>query len=125
MKTAASFNEPFASTNEREGSEIARQIVHALTDHGVRVFLVTHMFDLANSLYNAPSATGLFLRAERGNDGQRTFHMVVANPLSTSFGRDLYQLIFSGNTEPTAEQKSTPGGCVADTEEHQSSSAQG
>jgi hypothetical protein len=31
------FNESFAATNEREGSEIARQIVRALVESGVRV----------------------------------------------------------------------------------------
>ena len=33
------FNESFASTNEREGSEIARQIVRALLERGVKVLL--------------------------------------------------------------------------------------
>jgi hypothetical protein len=41
-------NESFASTNEREGSEIARQILRAMTEAGVRVFLVTHLYDLAH-----------------------------------------------------------------------------
>ena len=35
------FNESFASTNEREGSEIARQIVNALLDSDIRVLFVT------------------------------------------------------------------------------------
>ena len=33
------FNESFAATNEREGSEIARQITTALVDCGVKVIL--------------------------------------------------------------------------------------
>ncbi len=41
------LNESFASTNEREGSEIARQIVRALLETGIKVFYVTHLFDLA------------------------------------------------------------------------------
>jgi DNA mismatch repair ATPase MutS len=43
-------NESFAATNEREGSEIARQIVHALLQGGVKLLFVTHMFDLAHGL---------------------------------------------------------------------------
>lgn len=35
------FNESFAATNEREGSEIARQIVCALLEERIRVFFVT------------------------------------------------------------------------------------
>lgn len=33
------FNESFAATNEREGSEIARQIVRALLETRVRIYL--------------------------------------------------------------------------------------
>ncbi len=36
------FNESFAGTNEREGSEIGHQIVRALLDAQVKVFFVTH-----------------------------------------------------------------------------------
>src|SRR6202167_4149942 len=43
------FNESFAGTNEREGSEIGRQVVGALLDAEVRVFFVSHRFDFADS----------------------------------------------------------------------------
>jgi MutS domain V len=88
------FNESFAATNEREGSEIARQIVRALLESGVRVFLVTHFFDLAHSLYRQGSGESLFLRAQRRDDGQRTFRLVEGEPEPTSYGLDLYQRIF-------------------------------
>jgi hypothetical protein len=45
------LNESFAATNEREGSQITRQIVHALTESGVRVLLVTHLYDLAQGMH--------------------------------------------------------------------------
>jgi hypothetical protein len=89
-------NESFASTNEQEGSEIGRQIVRALLDSGVRVVFVTHLFDLAHSLYTAPAAPGLFLRPERRDDGTRTFRLRPGEPLSTSYGPDLYRRIFPG-----------------------------
>ena len=41
------FNESFAATNEREGSEIARQIICALLEKGVKVFFVTHLYEFA------------------------------------------------------------------------------
>jgi DNA mismatch repair ATPase MutS len=44
-------NESFACTNEREGSEIARQIVRVLLEMGVKVLFVTHQFDFAHSIY--------------------------------------------------------------------------
>jgi len=87
-------NESFASTNEREGSEIARQIVRALTEAGVRVFFVTHLFDLAHGFYRERADNALFLRAERQPDGRRTFRLTAGEPLPTSYGADLYRRIF-------------------------------
>ena len=88
------LNESFASTNEREGSEIARQIVRALVEAGIKVFYVTHMFDLAHGFYLAKTDTALFLRAERLADGGRTFRLEEGEPLPTSYGEDLYRRIF-------------------------------
>ena len=58
------FNESFAATNEREGSEIARQITRALLDMKIKVFFVTHLYDLASSYYEHLQ-NAIFLRAER------------------------------------------------------------
>lgn len=84
------FNESFAATNEREGSEIGRQVVGALLEAGIRVFFVTHQFDFAESFYKDQAETTLFLRAPRQPDGQRNYRLVVAEPLPTSFGEDVY-----------------------------------
>jgi DNA mismatch repair ATPase MutS len=94
-------NESFASTNEREGSEIARQVVHAMLDRQIRVFFVTHMYDLAHGFQTEGLETALFLRAERQPDGQRTFKLVEGEPLPTSYGEDSYRHIF-GADEPAA-----------------------
>jgi hypothetical protein len=99
------FNESFASTNEREGSEIARQIVRALLETGVKVFYVTHMFDLAHGFYIAKMDRALFLRAERLTGGRRTFRLLEAEPLPTSYGEDLYGQIFG-----TARDAATAAG---------------
>jgi len=88
------LNESFASTNEREGSEIARQIVRALLETGIKVIYVTHLFDLAQGFYLAKMDAALFLRAERLADGRRTFRLVEGEPLPTSYGEDLYRRIF-------------------------------
>ena len=87
-------NESFAATNEREGSEIARQIVRSLTAAGVRVLFVTHLYELAHSFYLDDAETILFLRAERLADGQRTFRLLPGEPLPTSYGEDVYRRIF-------------------------------
>jgi hypothetical protein len=94
-------NESFASTNEREGSEIARQIIRAMTEAGIRVVFVTHMYDLAGGCYAEQDPGTLFLRAERQPDGHRTFRLLVREPLPTSFGEDVYHEVF-GVADQTA-----------------------
>jgi MutS domain V len=95
-------NESFASTNEREGSEIARQVIRALTEVGIRVVFVTHLYDLAARCYAENAGTALFLRAERQPDGRRTFRLFEGEPLPTSYGQDLYQQVFGTAPETTA-----------------------
>ncbi|BCY17259.1 MAG: DNA mismatch repair protein MutS [Chloroflexi bacterium] len=89
------FNESFSATNDREGSEIARQIILPLIEKGIRVFFVTHLTDFAASLYKRNSENFLFLRADRQNDGERSFKIFPGEPLETSFGQDLYKPIFN------------------------------
>jgi len=89
-------NESFASTNEREGSQIAREIVRALLGARVRVFFVTHLHDLARGFYADPASRALFLRAQRQPDGRRTFRLAEGEPLPTSHGQDVYREVFGG-----------------------------
>ena len=97
------FNESFAATNEREGSEIARQIVCALLEKRVKVFFVTHLYQFARAFFETRTADGLFLRAERLPDGRRTFRLVEGAPFETSYGEDLYRTIFGSGTHDTSK----------------------
>jgi len=101
------FNESFAATNEREGSEIARQVVRALTERRIRVWFVTHLFEFARELFEKPLGDTLFLRAERRGDGTRTFKLIQGEPLETSHGDDLYREVFlvGAKGEMSAEAK--------------------
>ena len=98
------LNESFAATNEREGSEIARQIVYALLERHVRVFFVTHLYEFARGLWDDETDGALFLRAEREADGRRTFRLLPGEPLETSYGADIYEEIFGGATGRAGEQ---------------------
>lgn len=98
----AILNESFASTNEREGSEIARQIVRALLESGVKVLYVTHLYDLAQGFHRERRVDMLFLRAERETDGRRTFRLIEGEPLPTSYGEDVYHRIFQAGGHATA-----------------------
>jgi len=95
------FNESFAATNEREGSEIARQIVCALLEKGMKIFFVTHLYDFAHGFLGRETGDTIFLRAERKTDGTRTFRLLEGDPLDTSHGEDLYTRIFAAGTEAT------------------------
>jgi MutS domain V len=107
------FNESFAATNEREGSEIGRQIVSALLEKAHKVVFVSHQYDFAHGFYVSRPDSTLFLRADREEDGGRTFKLVEGEPLGTSFGEDVYREIFQdgkalADAEMTAAEASRP-----------------
>lgn len=91
------FNESFSATNEREGSEIARQVVSALLERRIKVFFVTHQYELARGYQSQASPRHLFLRAGRQGDGSRTFKLREGVPLPTSYGEDVYRKVFGKN----------------------------
>ena len=97
------LNESFAVTNEREGSEIARQIVTAFLEKQVEVFFVTHHYKFARDFYVRRMASVLFLQAERRGEGQRTFKLTEGEPLQTSYGEGLYRETFG-----VSERSSSP-----------------
>jgi DNA mismatch repair ATPase MutS len=99
------FNESFAATNEREGSEIAAQITKALLGCGVKVLSVTHLHEFARGLYDDKMPNAAFLRAERLPDATRTFRMVEGEPLQTSYGNDLYDAVFGAEHPPPVEKR--------------------
>jgi len=102
-------NESFASTNEREASEIARQVVRAMLERRIRVVFVTHLYDLAHSFHAQHLDAALFLRAEREPDGRRTYKVPEGEPLRTSYGEDSYRRIFRDVEAPRAAVESGPG----------------
>jgi len=101
------FNESFAATNEREGSEIAKQVVCALLEKHMKIFYVTHLYEFAHRFMDRKTEDAIFLRAERLADGTRSFRLLEGEPLETAHGEDLYHQIFEVN-EPyqTAEPNS-------------------
>jgi DNA mismatch repair ATPase MutS len=88
------LNESFAATNEREGSEVATQIICALLERHIKVFFVTHLYEFAHGLYNKKMDNATFLRAERKASGDRTFKLIEGVPLQTSYGKDVYNEVF-------------------------------
>jgi len=93
------FNESFAATNEREGSDIASQITRALVERGVKVYFVTHLYSFASSFAEYSSSHPLLLRAERQSDGTRSFRLIKGAPTRRSHGEDLYRKVFGADTD--------------------------
>jgi DNA mismatch repair ATPase MutS len=108
------FNESFAATNEREGSEIANQIVSALLEKRIKVFFVTHLYEFARGLFDQQDSEVLFLRAERKADGTRTFKLGEGGPLETAYGEDLYREVFGSQEEIRTGQLDSASSAVAD-----------
>jgi hypothetical protein len=96
-------NESFASTNEREGSELAQQMVDAMRERRIGVLLVTHHYTFAHRAWEQHHGDTLFLRAERLPEGARTFRLVEGEPRATSYGEDLYREVFGD--EDTAHDR--------------------
>lgn len=82
-------NESFASTNEREGAQIAGEVLRALCRVGVTVVFVSHLYELTQGFYEEHRDDTVFLRAQRGAHGVRTHVLRPGKPLPTSFGLDL------------------------------------
>lgn len=103
------LNESFAATNEREGSEIARQVVQALIEKTIKVFFVTHLYEFARGFFDSNRADALFLSPERRADGTRTFRLVKGEPVETSYGEDLYQKIFADKLKGSCASRASCG----------------
>lgn len=88
------LNESFASTNEREGSELAAGIVRALSEAGVRIVFVTHLNRFARELHHERPTGTLFMEAERLPDGRRTYRLIAGAPARGSYGEELYRAVF-------------------------------
>ena len=95
-------NESFASTNEREGSQILLDVVEAFRERDITVYMVTHLFDAARRLASARRGDALFLRAPRAEGGLRSYRLEVGAALDTSFGADVYAEVFGRDDIPCA-----------------------
>lgn len=85
------LNESFASTTEKEGSQIAYNVILPLYEKGIHVMMVTHLHEFARTLYESKKERTEFLVAERKENGQRTYHMLPGQPHYSSYGTDLYE----------------------------------
>jgi DNA mismatch repair ATPase MutS len=91
------MNEPFATTTERDGTIIARDIITALYDMNIKVLCVTHLFEFSDFMYAQNLSRAVYVRAERTDGGSRTFSVKIGRPLLTSFGEDIFKSVIGDN----------------------------
>lgn len=84
------LNESFASTTEKEGSEIANHILQAFYEKDMVVIMVTHLYQLARQWYKKQLPEAGFYVAERKENGKRTYKILPGEPGVTSYGTDLF-----------------------------------
>ena len=99
-------NESFAATNEREGSEIARQIIRALPDAGIKVVFVTHLYDLADSFYTRYAGKAPVPARRAAARRAADLPAPEGEPLPTSYGEDLYRQVFGPAYEARPSEES-------------------
>ncbi|MBP1989151.1 MutS-related protein [Paenibacillus eucommiae] len=87
------MNEPFASTTEKEGSLIAKDLLSVCHELKLKVFIVTHFYELAEWAYTGGLEQAVFLAPERNDRGTRSFKLSAGVPQPTSYGEDLYRAI--------------------------------
>jgi hypothetical protein len=75
-------------------------IVDVLREKRIKMIFVTHLYAFAHA-YVGVGDDIMFLRAEREEDGTRTFKLIEAEPLRTSYGQDLYKAVFREGVRET------------------------
>ncbi|GIN74804.1 DNA mismatch repair protein MutS [Bacillus sp. J14TS2] len=93
------MNEPFASTTEREGSVIARDMLAVFYELELKVFIVTHFYELSRWMYERGFENALLLLPERLHSGKRSFKLTLGEPLPTSYGQDLFSEIIQERSD--------------------------
>ncbi|MCC3372495.1 hypothetical protein [Cohnella sp. REN36] len=90
------LNEPFASTTERDGSAIGKDLLSVCYALQLKVCIVTHFYELADWAYSQQLDRADFLSPERGEEGYRSFKLQRRKPSPTSYGEDLYKRTLGG-----------------------------
>lgn len=86
------LNESFATTTEVTAFQIAMDLLHAGTEMGRIIWMVTHITTFAKALYEEDNKEVLFLSAGRKqNNGEMQYRMVEKPPEDTSYGLELFE----------------------------------
>lgn len=95
------LNESFATTTEVTAFQIAMDLAHVCMEHGVTIWMVTHITKFAKELYREKRPEILFLSAGRQAEDEIRFMMYEKTPGDTSYGLELYEQMIEGTVEPS------------------------
>ncbi len=95
------MNESFSSTNEHEGSTINFEVTKGLLARQATVFSVSHQYEYTQLLKQATDLKPVFMRAQRSDDGARSFQILPGPALKTSFGLDIFRKKFKAEANVT------------------------
>lgn len=91
-------DESLSATNEREGSEIAGQVLRALIDGGMRIAYVTHFHRLVADCRRRYGERCLPLLARSGPAGTRDYLLRVGEPQPDGYGAEVYARVFGSGS---------------------------
>lgn len=83
------MNESFATTTEKEGSQIAEGVMEAFRESGILTIFVTHLFTYADALYKRALKDVIFYAAGRNENGERTYQISEGRPAAYGNGVDI------------------------------------
>ncbi len=90
------LNETFQTTMPQDAKYLAEITVRALTDSGITVVFVTHLYAYAAAEYARRRSDTLFLRAERGETAENAFVLRESEPYRSAAGMALYREVLGG-----------------------------
>jgi DNA mismatch repair ATPase MutS len=85
------LNETFATTTDYDAAYLAEELLAGIRDSNITCLYVTHNYEFSYRLYRENRTEDVFLRADRADDGTRSFRLIEGEPRKTGHALDLYR----------------------------------
>ncbi len=85
------LNETFATTTDYDAAYLAEELLAGIRGSNITCLYVTHNYEFSYRLYRDNRTEDVFLRADRADDGTRSFRLIEGEPRKTGHALDLYR----------------------------------
>lgn len=85
------LNETFATTTDYDAAYLAEELLNGIKESNITCLYVTHNYEFSYRLYRKNRPEDVFLRADRADDGTRSFCLREGEPIKTGHALDLYR----------------------------------